>query len=104
MDVEELYYSMPPGALTSSVKACITQQNDEESFIGTCGVSKEGFLEILSFYLDSTVIGWKGSCYVRKNGVCFGSSVALAFSNIFLGMVGAQRKKCSDTWIIVLFL
>lgn len=47
----------------------------------------EGFLELLAFYLKSSIIGWEKGVYVQKSGVCIGSKVAPVLSNIFLAKV-----------------
>lgn len=51
IDVQDLYYSIPHGPLMSSVRQCITDDNNEMEFVNKCGVSVGTFLEILTFYL-----------------------------------------------------
>lgn len=90
IDVQDLYYSMPFDDLLKSVRLCITEDNDEIRFSNNCGVSVNTFMEILSFYLESTFVEWKGKFYVQKTGVCIGSKVAPVLSNIFLGKMDRQ--------------
>uniref|UniRef100_A0A131YMF4 Tick transposon n=1 Tax=Rhipicephalus appendiculatus TaxID=34631 RepID=A0A131YMF4_RHIAP len=92
IDVEDLYYNLPHEALMHSVKLCITEDNDEMAFASGCGVSVGTFLEILSFYLTSTNVEWKGNTFIQRSGVCIGSKVAPVLSNIFLGMVDTNVK------------
>ncbi|XP_040069744.3 uncharacterized protein LOC120842657 [Ixodes scapularis] len=87
IDVEDLYYSMPHDDLMRCVKECITDLNDEVAFRSQCGIPVEGFLEVLSFCLRATFIGWHDKVYVQKSGVCIGSRVAPVLSNIFLAKV-----------------
>nr|XP_054930737.1 uncharacterized protein LOC129386656 [Dermacentor andersoni]XP_054930738.1 uncharacterized protein LOC129386656 [Dermacentor andersoni] len=79
-----------------SVKLCITEDNDELKFSSSCGVSVSSFLEILSFYLASTVVEWKGNLYRQKSGICIGSKVAPVLTNIFLGSVDRNIESNLD--------
>lgn len=47
----------------------------------------ESFLELLWFYLCSTVVSFGQSLFVQKSGICIGSRVAPVLSNICLGKV-----------------
>lgn len=53
----DLFYSITHAHLLASVEVCITQPNDELAFNNRCGVSVESSLELLGFYL-STSVGW----------------------------------------------
>ncbi|CAN7937557.1 unnamed protein product [Ixodes hexagonus] len=99
IDVEDLYYSMPHDELMMSVKECIFERNDEMRFRTKSGTSAEGFLELLSFYLKSTFVGWQDNVYVQKSGVCIGSRVAPMLSSIFLGKVdrALERRLAENT-------
>lgn len=90
IDVEDLYYSMPFDDLLKSVRLCITNENDGIKFRNSCGLSVSTFLEILSVYLQSTFVEWKGKFYRQKTGVCIGSKVAPVLSSIYLG--GIDKK------------
>lgn len=89
IDIEDLYYSVLHSKLMRCVQSCITEDNDESAFIERCGISLEAFLELLSFYLKSTVIGHDNQFFVQRAGVCIGSRVAPALSSMFLGCVDA---------------
>lgn len=87
IDIEDLYYSVPHDELMLSVKGCIMGLSDEIVFRSQCEISVEGFLEVLSFDLRSTFIGWHEKVFVQKSGVCIGSRVAPVLSDIFLAKV-----------------
>lgn len=57
------------------------------------GVSIEGFLAVLDFYLQSTVIEYNACKYVQKEGVCIGSSVAPILAEIYLNSLDAALSK-----------
>lgn len=88
MDVVDLFYSIPHAQLLTCVKACITEQNDECAFINSCGISTDSFLELLTFYLSSTVVGWNDQVYVQRSGICIGSRVAPVLCDIFFSCIG----------------
>lgn len=69
------------------VKACILENNDEATFRSACGISVEGFLELLALYLKFTLVVWGSKVYVQKAGICIGSRVAPVLSNIFISRV-----------------
>lgn len=54
------------------------------AFQNASGVSTGGFLELLSVYLKSTYVTWEGNVYLQKRGVCIGSCIAPALSDLFL--------------------
>lgn len=87
VDVEDLFYSLPHDHLMRCVKETITEDNDEVSFRNNAGISIDSFLELLLFYLGSTVVSFENGLYVQKSGVCIGSRVAPILSSIFLGKV-----------------
>lgn len=76
-----------------SVKLCITEGNDELTFRTSCGVSLGGFLELLSFYLKATFVGWHKDLFVQKSGVCNGSRVPPTLREIFLSRVDRLLEK-----------
>lgn len=87
VDVVDLLYSIPHATLLTCVKACITDHNDEFAFVNRCGISVENFIELLSFYLSSTLVRWDAKVFTQKSGICIGSRVAPVLSDIFLSCV-----------------
>lgn len=87
IDIEGLYYSVPHDELMPSVKGCIMGLSNEIVFRSQCEISVEGFLEVLSFYLRSTFIGWHEKVFVQKSKVYIGFRVAPVLSDIFLAKV-----------------
>lgn len=61
VDVEDLYYGIPYDALMESVKCCITEGNNELAFTSRSDVC--AFLKIISYYLASICVEWKGNLY-----------------------------------------
>lgn len=45
----------------------------------------QGFLDLLSMYLQSTYVSWNDKIFIQREGVCIGSCVAPALSDLFLG-------------------
>lgn len=45
----------------------------------------QGFLDLLLMYLQSTYVSWNDKIFIQKEGVCIGSCVAPALSDLFLG-------------------
>lgn len=68
LDAEDLCYSLPHDQLMKSVKCCITGNNDELAFVNSSLVSVEAFLELLSFYLKSTVVTYRSPVCVSALG------------------------------------
>lgn len=87
IDAEDLYYSIPQRELIGCVQRCFDVYNDECEFVNKCCVSVRSFLELLSCYLRSTVIGFEGKLYLQREGICIGSRIAPVLSNIFLGCI-----------------
>lgn len=103
IDVEDLYYSLPQDRLLRCVQDCITVDNDEQDFIDACGVSVASFMELLSFYLNSTFVCWQDSMYVQRSGVCIGSQVAPLLSDIFLSKVDTALQPGLEAIGVVAF-
>lgn len=110
--VEYLYYRMPQDDLRRCVKECICEDNNGRAFIDRCGISVEGFLELLGCYLKPTLISWDGKMYIQKSGVCIGSIVAPVLRTIFLdrmdreidsALKGTMRKvfRYMDDYLVV---
>lgn len=89
-DVVDLYYSLPQLELMKCVKECITEDNNKLNLQNECGLKVQTFLELLMFYLQSTLIFWEGKTMVQKARVCVGSKVAPVLSDIFLGKVDSR--------------
>lgn len=87
IDVEDLFYSLEHETLMKSVRDCIQDHNDALQFQNECGISVASFLELLSMYLRSTLVEWKGGVYRQKSGVCIGSRVAPKLSEVYLGRI-----------------
>ncbi|XP_077551733.1 uncharacterized protein LOC144165834 [Haemaphysalis longicornis] len=83
IDIKDLYYSLPHKELLKSVEESIDRFGSVR-FQNAALVSVDGFLELLKFYLRSTVAEWDGKYYVQKQGVCIGSCLAPVLSNLFL--------------------
>ncbi|XP_075741574.1 uncharacterized protein LOC142791224 [Rhipicephalus microplus] len=91
IDVEELFYSIPHGALFDAVRSAI-EEFGEISFQNKHGIFVNNFLELLKFYLESTAIGHQEGTYVQKAGICIGSAVAPVLSDIFLAAFDQRLK------------
>lgn len=63
-------------------------------FRNTCGMTVEAVLELLEVYIRNTHNGFGEGTFVQTKGVCIGSKVVLALSDIFLGTVdrGSERN------------
>lgn len=83
VDGEDLFYSIPQKELLVAVNDCI-EATGEVGFRNSSGVTEEGFLDLLSFYLKSMLVQWENGIFVQRNGICIGSCVAPVLSNIFL--------------------
>ena len=103
---------MPHEDLLNCVSECINEQGHETVSTDKCGVSTGAFLEILSTYLKSTLVGWKEGVYVQKSGICIGSKVAPVLSDLYLsktdklleGTLGNSVKVLVMGMIISFFL
>lgn len=93
IDVEDMYYSLPQNPLLVAVEECIKVDNDELAFRNCSGISVESFLELLSFYLNSTFVGFNDGIFLQKSGVCIGSKVAPLLSDIFLCKVDRALER-----------
>lgn len=83
VDIEELFYLIPHDELFVAVRNCI-ETSGTVQFQNACGVSVDGFLELLSIYLTSTIVGFEVKFVVQRQGICIGSSVAPVLCKIFL--------------------
>lgn len=71
----------------------IRDHDDKVKFRKGTGIFIEAFLKLLSFHLQSTILGWNNQLYVQKSAVCIRSCVAPAPKNIFLARADQALKK-----------
>lgn len=83
IDIKDLYYSIPQNALLTTVADCIDSYG-VVAFQNSAGIAVSSFLELLSTYLGSTHVEWKGDTFLQKDGICIGSCIAPVLSDIFL--------------------
>lgn len=76
------------------VTLCIIEDNDEGSFCNNAGVSVNIFLEILSLYLNSTIVEWEGIFHLQFSSICRGSKFAPVLIEIFIGSVDRSVQVC----------
>src|SRR5690606_30175501 len=50
----------------------------------TVGMSLDSFLEIVTFYLNSTVIEVNDDLFIQKSGICIESCIAPVLSELYL--------------------
>lgn len=86
IDVEDLFYSITHEQLLVFVKLRI-EESEKIPFQNLCGLTV-GFLELLAYYIGSTVVSFEGELYSQKSGTCIGSRVPAApvLCDIFLGI------------------
>lgn len=65
LDVEDLFYSVPHKEMFAATSACI-ENHGTVSFQNQCGISVESFMELLKFYLTSTVVTFNNTYISRK--------------------------------------
>lgn len=83
IDVEDLFYSIPHPELFCAVRTFI-EDAGPVAFQNMTGLSTDNFLELLRFYLSSTIVTFNDRCLIQKEGVCIGSCLAPLLSDIFL--------------------
>ncbi|CAN7943705.1 unnamed protein product, partial [Ixodes pacificus] len=82
LDIKYLYYSLEPKTLLARVSSFLEEHL--VSFQSQSGISVQDVLGILEVYLGSTVVQHNGHRYIQQQGVCIGSAVAPALSDIYL--------------------
>ncbi|XP_077507117.1 uncharacterized protein LOC144116273 [Amblyomma americanum] len=92
VDIEELFYSVPHNELLMAVSNCI-ERLGVVGFQNACGISIEGFMELLNVYLSSTLVSFQDKFYVQKRGICIGSSVAPVLTEIYLVEVDCSLSR-----------
>ncbi|XP_077564624.1 uncharacterized protein LOC144180093 [Haemaphysalis longicornis] len=85
IDVEDLFYSIPKKELIDAVRTLI-EENGPVRFQNASGMSTEGFIDLLAFYLESTFVAFNDQYYVQKEGVCIGSCIAPILCEVFLAV------------------
>lgn len=83
IDIKDLYYTIPQAEIMSSVNELI-DKHGAITFQNECGISTGSFLELLSFYLESTYAELNGECFIQKDGISIGSCIAPVLSDMFL--------------------
>lgn len=83
IDIKDLYYSLPQKKLLASVEECIDSFG-VVAFQNSVGISNSNFLELLTFYFNSTFSTWNESVYLQSNGIGIGSCIAPILSDIYL--------------------
>lgn len=83
LDVEDLYYNIPHEGLFKVLRERIDAYG-ELKFNGETGANSAGFLELLEFYLQSTVIQFDERFFVQRSGICIGSELAPILSDLYL--------------------
>ncbi|XP_077522983.1 uncharacterized protein LOC144133723 [Amblyomma americanum] len=83
IDIQEMYYAIPHRELMSVLRSTI-EEDGAVSFQNSAGISTDTFLELLTVYLDSTVVAHNQKHYVQKSGICIGSKVAPYLSELYL--------------------
>lgn len=66
-------------------------------------MSLGSFLELLGFYLSSTLVIWGEKVYTQRSGVCIGSRVTPVLSNIFLSSLDTVLMKQLEGLVIKAF-
>lgn len=69
----------------------------EIRFNGVTGVTSDNFLELLDFYLHSTVVNFEGKHYAQRSGICIGSSLAPILSDLFLSAFDSRVSLSLDS-------
>lgn len=92
IDVVDLFYSLPTEGVLQSVRDCI-EDSGLVAFQNNCGVHVQGFLDLLRFYLQSTVFAFDGNMFRQRKGICIGSCIAPVLSDMFwLDVIGGFNK------------
>ncbi|CAN7976635.1 unnamed protein product, partial [Ixodes persulcatus] len=86
-----MYYSLDIKILLDSVEEAITKQGPVK-FQNASGISLNAFLQLIAVYLRSTLIEHGGRIYTQKSGICIGSCLAPALSEVYLSFVDQAVK------------
>lgn len=68
VDVADSFYSDPHAHFCMFVEACIMDENVEFAFVNDFCINIKSILELLSFYLSSTLLGWDDEVYTQRPG------------------------------------
>ncbi|XP_049269018.1 uncharacterized protein LOC125757457 [Rhipicephalus sanguineus] len=73
-------------------------------FQNECGMSVEGFLELLRTYLLPSIVEFEGSLYRQKQGICIGCCLAPVLSDLLMAHFDRQlQKKLGDFTVVRVF-
>lgn len=101
--MEELFYSIPQAELCVAVRECI-ETKGPVAFQNSSGLSIDNFLELLSFYLSSTIVDFNNDSYVQKQGICIGSCIAPVLSDLFLACIDKEiSSRLNKTFVAKIF-
>lgn len=84
LGVQVLYYNISKRRNCSVSCGKKIDDYGEIRFSGVAGVNSDNFLELLNFYLPSTVVNFEDKLYAQRGGIRIGSSFAPIFSGLFL--------------------
>ncbi|CAN8003234.1 unnamed protein product [Ixodes hexagonus] len=103
LDIKDLYYSLQPAILLSRVRLFL--EENLVRFQSQSGMEINEFLRILELYLRSTVVNHNEQKYIQRQGVCIGSAVAPALSEIYLRSldlkVHEMVKNCNPDSVLI---
>ncbi|XP_064485835.1 uncharacterized protein LOC135398350 [Ornithodoros turicata] len=90
-DVEDMFFNLDTGLLLRLVEEELDRVNPV-TFSTETGMSSRSFVELLRIYLLSTTVEFQKGIYRQKKGVCIGSRLAPAQSNIYLAAFDRQLQ------------
>ncbi|XP_075750346.1 uncharacterized protein LOC142817169 [Rhipicephalus microplus] len=93
IDIKDLYYSLPHSELLACIRGCIDSFG-VVNYQNAVGISVEGFMELLQYYLRSTFAEWDDHIYLQRQGVCIGSCLAPILSDLFLASRDRAIQNC----------
>ncbi|KAM7313816.1 uncharacterized protein ISCGN_003603 [Ixodes scapularis] len=83
VDIKDLYYSLPHDSICEIVNDGIDRYGPLK-FQNSVGIAAEDFLNLLMLYLRSTTVVFRSEFYRQREGVCIGSRIAPALSDLLL--------------------
>ncbi|CAN8005973.1 unnamed protein product, partial [Ixodes pacificus] len=83
VDIKDLYYSLPHDSICETVNDGIDRYGPLK-FQNSVGIAAEDFLNLLMLYLRSTTVVFRSEFYRQREGVCIGSCIAPALSDLLL--------------------
>lgn len=82
LDIKDLYYSLHQPLLLSRLRDLL--EANLVRFQSQSGIDVGSFFNLTELYLNSTAVEFEGSKFSQKKGVCIGSSLAPALSEVYL--------------------